>query len=185
VADDQQKPRQPSGYNLDTSPYDEDQVRAGDFPAGATAKGTRIESDGSIWTFIVPLVDFRAALVDGTALALDVYHLELVKLPGVLRDAMADGATTNALRSGGSKGGKRKAERARKRACKKKKRLLLAVRRLEQGVPPPKPGEIVDKLLDEHGPEYDARDAESFEKAREAMRKRIRDARAAEENPDG
>lgn len=95
------------------------------------------------------------------------------------RQSASDRAKADALRTGGSIGGRRAA--AGKAAARRK--LLADVRRLRNAGR--RPGEIIDALLDEHGRKYDPNDGGDYERAREALRKKIERAETAEQDPDG
>ena len=80
-----------------------------------------------------------------------------------------------ASRGGSSRGGTVAAERKRT----KNEPLLKAVHRLEQADPPLSPGEILDHLLPDYGRDYDPNEGDDYERAKDALRKKIERARRA------
>ncbi|HJO04739.1 MAG TPA: hypothetical protein QGG47_12265 [Acidobacteriota bacterium] len=79
-------PSAPSKLTLNTQ-YTGEQVKAGDFPEGATAMGECQQPDGCIHTFRVRLADLRASILEGKALSGVGYRVE----PGSLHVVVQEG----------------------------------------------------------------------------------------------
>ena len=99
----------PGHINVST-PFTREQVEAGDYPEGETATGTRVEPDGSIWTFEVPLADTLGITAEGARIRLESYRLDPDDIPRVVsgyEKVLGEVATINDGRRRGGRASRR------------------------------------------------------------------------------